>query len=883
MSRTVGHYEIIEKIGKGGMGEVYRARDTRLDRDVALKMLPEETASDPERLRRFEREAKAVAALKHPNIVTIHSVEEVDGRNCLTMELVEGKTLSELIPEGGMPLERLFQLTIPIADALSAAHAKGITHRDLKPSNVMVDADGRVKVLDFGLAKLAAAPDGTEDKTVIDEDSVTAEGKVVGTVHYMSPEQAEAKPLDHRSDIFSLGVVLYEMATGKRPFSGDTPISTISAILRETPSSVTDIRSNMPRHLARVINRCLEKKPDKRFQTARDVVNELEGLQKEVESGDHDEVMSGTMSQSSLGIPRQKQRSMWPIAAGIVVVALAVTVYFAFFRGGPTEPARTVTTHPMTSLVGTESPGSWAPDGGFFAYSHSAMGPLDIFIMSSAGGDPIKLVESPYDDASPRWSPDNRWIAFISTRDQKAGIYLIPPLGGQIQKLVETNVPPLTNSVYATLGKNPWSANGATLVFAKRSDDTRMALWKIDLQTRQETKITTPPAGESDFLANVSLAGDKIIFCRSDGSKSQLLTMPFAGGEPKIMLEEPEGYLDATWTHDGKAVVYAPSSGGLWFVDAKSGRKRQLTTGEDESNPVMSSDGRLLYATFSHQTDLYIMDVDGTNAERLTFHTQNNFGPQISNDGTKIVYMSSRTGNGELWLIDRTSGTERQLTFREGYDGGPSWSPDDKQIVFGSEDEGAYGVWVLDVDGGVVRRLGDREIESGDALFAPDGSVIGFVSGTDEGQALFVIDPGGGEARKVLDNVASFNWYLDGNHIIYATAGGSQREMRVVNIETGEEAVLFDGPFRELAVAPDGSAVSYISSLSHFNMSVHILPLERPSSPGALPRPAGPPVRITHGEGEWHAHNGGWSPDSKQVIFTRDTDSGDIYLLEGAL
>ncbi|MCK5406683.1 MAG: serine/threonine protein kinase, partial [Candidatus Krumholzibacteria bacterium] len=370
--KTFGHYEIIERIGKGGMGEVYKARDTRLDREIAIKILPKDTA-DSDRLKRFEREAKAVAALKHPNIVTIHSVEEIDGRPCLTMELIDGKTLSELIPSGGLPLEQYFELAIPLSVALVAAHAKGITHRDLKPPNVMVDADGTLKVLDFGLAKLFAAPDGSEDATVVGEDSATGEGRVLGTVYYMSPEQAEAKPLDQRSDIFSLGVVLYEMATGKRPFSGDTPISTISAILKDTQPSVTEVRENLPRHLARVINRCLEKNPDKRFQTARDVANELEGLQKEVESGDIEQVISASMSRDSLDLPRQKRRGPWLLIAGVVVVAAAAA---ALFFGKRSEPGseRDVTTRPMTSMVGMEIAGSWSPDGGFFAYSHSMAG-----------------------------------------------------------------------------------------------------------------------------------------------------------------------------------------------------------------------------------------------------------------------------------------------------------------------------------------------------------------------------------------------------------------------------------------------------------------------------------------------------------------------------
>ena len=231
IGKTLAHYEILEKIGAGGMGEVYRARDTTLDRDVALKVLPADRARDPERHKRFDREAKVVAALKHPNIVTLYSVEEVDDVHFITMELVEGRSLEELIPDKGLSLNRFFELAIPLADAVGSAHGNGVTHRDLKPANIMLDGEGRLKVLDFGLAKLLEPEVGSDTATITVEGSATGEGRVLGTVAYMSPEQAEGKTVDHRSDIFSLGVVFYEMATGRRPFQGDSNISTLASIL----------------------------------------------------------------------------------------------------------------------------------------------------------------------------------------------------------------------------------------------------------------------------------------------------------------------------------------------------------------------------------------------------------------------------------------------------------------------------------------------------------------------------------------------------------------------------------------------------------------------------------------------------------------------------
>jgi len=299
IGKTLSHYKITSKLGEGGMGEVYLARDTTLDRDVALKLLPEDLANDPERRKRFEREAKAVAALKHPNIVTIHTVEEADGLHFITMELVEGETLASVIGRGALDLDRFFDIAIPLTDAVSTAHAKGVAHRDLKPANIMFDADGRLKVLDFGLAKLFES-DMDIDKTT-GADSDTAEGKVLGTAAYMSPEQAEGGKIDHRSDVFSLGIIFYEMLTGEKPFKGKTSISTLSAVMRDTPAPISELKPALPRHLGRIIRRCMEKAPDRRFQGVLDLRNDLRDLK--------DETTADKSSASGIDVGRPEIRA----------------------------------------------------------------------------------------------------------------------------------------------------------------------------------------------------------------------------------------------------------------------------------------------------------------------------------------------------------------------------------------------------------------------------------------------------------------------------------------------------------------------------------------------------------------------------------------------
>ena len=313
---TLGHYRILERLGKGGMGEVFLADDTKLGRKVALKVLTEELASDGDWRQRFEREARAVAALNHPNIVTIHSVEEANGVLFLTLELVDGDTLASHIPPGGLPLDKILAFAIPLADAVGAAHQRGITHRDLKPVNVMVTSDRRIKVLDFGLAKLAETEQAAMGVTM--PADLTGAGRIMGTTAYMSPEQAEGKAVDPRSDVFTLGVMLYEMAVGERPFKGDTQVSLLSSIIKDTPTAVTDLKKDLPRDLARIVGHCLAKDPEDRYQTAKDLRNDLRSLKTDLDSG-------AVQAESGVSRPVTVSRPRFsPVAIMAAVGAVAV-------------------------------------------------------------------------------------------------------------------------------------------------------------------------------------------------------------------------------------------------------------------------------------------------------------------------------------------------------------------------------------------------------------------------------------------------------------------------------------------------------------------------------------------------------------------------------
>src|SRR5688572_3822187 len=674
-----GAYEVLGPLGAGGMGEVYRARDTALNREVALKILPPALAADPDRRLRFEREALAAASLNHPNIVTIHSIEEAGGVRFLTMELVEGTLLSEMIGANGLPTDMLLRLAIPLVDAVSAAHQKGIVHRDLKPANVMVTADRRVKVLDFGLAKLREpvldAPDATTARTA----ALTGEGRILGTVAYMSPEQAEGREIDHRSDIFSLGVMLYEMASGRRPFQGSSSIATISAILRDTPPPLTDIRHDLPADFARIVRRSLAKDQDRRYQTAVDLRNELEELKDDT-----------TVSRVATAPALPRRRSL-PIAAAaaavIVMLGAGVAVWGGWFAGGSESgPSRSdaplnerqLTTNPLENPIFATA---ISPDGKYAAYADIT----SIHIRLIDTGETRTL---PVPDgfcficASLAWSPDGTRILAAGPAGpaQREGVWMISTLTGEIRPLIE-------NARDVAM-----SPDGSRIVFLRGTSD----IWTMTA-AGADAKVLV--AGGPDLRRGMltwSPDGQRVGYLAQigRGPQSTIELRHLSTGEVRTV-GTPARLEELVWTRD--SVLYVEhidfDTHDLWElkIDAATatavGEPVRVTrwNGFQPSSLDAAPDGRRLVLTRSViQSDVHLAALNrgALSADRrLTVDTRSDL-PASWNGPGDLFFVSPRNGTDDVWKQTLTSEGAALVVGGDDLARSPDVSPDGRWLVY---------------------------------------------------------------------------------------------------------------------------------------------------------------------------------------------------------
>ena len=712
--QVLGHYQLVEKLGEGGMGEVYKARDTRLNRFVAIKVLRREITADERRKQRLVQEAHAVSSLNHPNIVVIHDFTSEGGVDYIVMEYVAGKTLDALIPRQGMQLADALRVAAQIADGLASAHAAGIVHRDLKPSNVIVGDDGRAKLLDFGLAKQIERAPSSENAPTLTRSPQTEEGTVVGTVAYMSPEQAEGRRVDSRSDIFSFGSVLYEMVSGRRPFASDSHLATLSAILKEDPQAL-----EVSADISTIVRRCLRKDPARRFQHMADVKVALDEVR---ESSETVAIAGRTTARSRPQVPA----GIWAAGVVIVVVALGALAWW-MTRGAPesaTSPpaAAALRRTPLTSYPGAEQWPTFSPDGRqvAFAWNGEERSHFDIYVKIVGGGDPLRLTTSPEDDRIPAWSPDGTSIAFA----RGDAIYTISPLGGPERKIADARVETLT-----------WMPDGKAIVFVDISSGASMPIVLLTLDTRERRQLTHPPPGGYDSLVTISPDGKRVAFgrltARSGTARLHVMTLP--AGEPRAIELQNNNFLyEMAWTGDSRAIVASVEAGGttnLWRIDADSGQSSPVA-GIDAGARfpgTSGTSGRLAYSRTYNDDNIWTANQGKT--QPVVLSTMRDFNPRVSPDGTRLAFISDRTGGWEVFLSDRAGGHLVQLTsFGNVVADGIRWSPDGREIAFAVLQNANRDIYTLPVDGGSPRQVTSDPSDEGRPSYSMDGQWLYFRS-----------------------------------------------------------------------------------------------------------------------------------------------------------
>jgi eukaryotic-like serine/threonine-protein kinase len=797
----LGPYEILSQLGAGGMGEVYRAKDTRLNRTVAIKVLPSEQIADPERKRRFVQEAKAASALNHPNIVTIYDINTDDGVDFIAMEYVAGKTLDQIIPRKGLRLGEALKYAIQMADALARAHAAGIVHRDLKPANVMVTEEGSVKMLDFGLAKLLEPGESdqwaeTRD-TKRDEGPITEEGTILGTVAYMSREQAEGKRVDARSDIFSFGAVLYEMVTGQRAFQGDSKMSTLAAILKEEPKAVSQMAAGIPHELERIIYRCLRKERERRLQHMDDLKVALQEVKEESDSG--------TLAAAPAAQKSQLRRLIWVAALLALLGAITVAVWF---KHSPVKSPQTpLTAVPLTSYPGLEHSPSFSPDGNqvAFCWDGDKQGNLDIYVKLIGTAGEFRLTDHPSPERSPAWSPDGRWIAFLRELSQDQGsVVLKSPIGGPERELAEIRVRDL--AWYVDLA---WSPDGKWLAVPDRaSPEQPTALFLVSTDSGEKRKLTSPPSTSvGDGSPAFSADGRRLAFSRHFSPfVSELYLLPLSGdltaeGEPKPLTFEKRRSLSPVWSPDGRDLIFISGSQHhprLWRMAASgAGVPEPLPfAGMSVYAPTISRQGRrLAYAQYVGDVNIWRVEIPGPHGKvsppmKLISSTLLDHLPQFSPDGKRIAFQSYRSGSPEIWVCDSDGSAASQLTQFGGPETKhPRWSPDGKRLVFDSRPEGTGAIYVIGAQGGRPQRLTHDPAEEGAASWSRDGKWIYFASNRTGEEQVWKMPANGGEAVRV-SREGGFSPFEspDGRAVYYIKADKEVTSLWKVPVDGGQES-----------------------------------------------------------------------------------------------
>jgi Tol biopolymer transport system component len=922
VGRTISHYKVLAEVGRGGMGVVYRAEDLRLGRQVALKFLPAELGADRDALDRFQREARTASALSHPHICTIYDIDAHEGQPFIVMELLEGRTLREMLAGRRLELPAVIDLAMQMADGVAAAHAKGIIHRDIKPANLFVTTAGQVKILDFGLAKLAAderAPAAADrspsQATVLSPDAlITSPGQTLGTVAYMSPEQVRGEELDPRTDIFSCGVVIYEMATGRLPFPGATTGVVFDGILNRRPAPVSAVNSAAPVDLDRLLDKALEKDRDLRYQSARDLRADLARLKRDSGSA---AVASASVSVTSVTPVRPRRRRALIAASAVAGIAVVgVLGYLAWAPRAPTPapavPAEARTLTRVTFDDGLQEQPTWSPDGRFIAYASNQSGNFDIWVQPLGGGRAVQVTTDPATDWEPAWSPDGNSIAFRSEREG-GGIFVVPALGGRERKL-------------AAVGYEPsWSADGSKIfavVQAPIENASRVIpqVYEIPLNGGSAARILEdqlsafadvgPPAWHPD--------GKRLSFfaIRKKDGTGGLWTLPLSGGEPtkSTIAADVLGRLQAArlsrpiafkWGPKGNALYYQGYSKGtenLWKIGVDpdtlqwvSGPDRLTTSSGVDSDIALSPDGgRLAFVTRIEASRLWSWPFDAKtgrvtgNEQAMTAASTSVSNFDLSVDGTRLAFLASRPGkqSEELWTRTLADGRDTLIGEAPGGYFSPRLSRDGTRVAYRRATQLR---WIV-IDGGEEQTLPEGTFDAWD--WSPDGQSILLNCPPPEKTAALCLSSRGAshaaDVRRLVSDPAYNLWQgrfsPDGRWVAFNAqnlANPSVSRIGVAPASGGSWTPMTDAALwaDKPRWSPDGRTIYFISNRqgAFFNVwGIHVDP--------ATGKPVGPEFRVTQSDNPSRIIAAGGGTEmgvsaTRLVVPMRET-SGSIWVLD---
>lgn len=820
IGRVLGAYSVISVLGVGGMGEVYLARDTRLNRNVALKFLPSQFTKDAARVKRFKREAQAASALNHPNIITIYEIGEIENKHFIAAEYIDGQTLREVIAESRVAEKEAIEVAIQICSALSAAHKAGIIHRDIKPENIMRRRDGYVKVLDFGLVKLtehehsalAAGRTNPSDPDV----GKTNPGAVLGTARYMSPEQALGLDVDCRSDLFSMGVTLYELLAGLPPFKGDRMAAILDGIIHHQPVPLITARPDLNPEINRIVGRALEKDRELRYQSADDLHAELKRLQREIDSSEI--FVSKTLSGKTPGLPQRRwKRFALPFVAGTMAIIAAIAGWKFLYSANPNlltnwNDAKFVA---LTDMPGREGNSSISPDGEWMVYSRLINGQWDLIRQRIGGSNTTNLTNHPASDGDAAISPDGTRVAFYSSRDG-GGIFVMEATGENVRKL-------------ASGGRDPdWSPDGKTVIYSTIFGGNILTrsvvggqLWAVDVETGLKRQIE---AGPDAVQPRWSPKGHRIAFWGlQNGEGRDVWTIPAAGGKPISVTND--GYQNGSpvWSPDGRYLYYCSNRNGrlgIWRVaiDELSGKvlsdPELVPTQAGFSHELsIAADGkRLIYTARRETANIFRIAFDARRGVvsgdpiQITFGGKRAQGFSISPDGKFVAYYISGDSQFDIYVTSLDGSVTNQLTNDSFKDWSPRWSPDGKRLAFFSDITGKYEIWTINPDGGERRQITFSQPEMPGfvlPVWSPDGKHMAFSQRREnnlignsfimdltlpwQSQTLFRLPPTPDDDGKKT-RFTAYNWSSDGAKIVgsLGVENGRQSGLVVYDVASGQ-------------------------------------------------------------------------------------------------